>query len=214
MARKIAVVLKGYPRLSETFIAQELHGLEEAGHDLVLYSMRQPTDTKRHSIHGEIRAPVYYLPEYLSDDRPRVLKAWARLHFRAGYWRALPTFLRDLWHEPDRHRIRRIGQAMVLAAELDSGVNWLHAHFIHTPGSVTHYGSLLTGIGWSCSAHAKDIWTSTEVDLRRKLASADWVVTCTRIGHDRLRALAARPDKVHLSYHGLDLGRFGRFEKE
>ena len=29
--RTIAVLLKGYPRLSETFIAQELRGLEKAG---------------------------------------------------------------------------------------------------------------------------------------------------------------------------------------
>ena len=41
--RKIVVVLKGYPRLSETFIAQELRGLERAGFRLELFSMRRPT---------------------------------------------------------------------------------------------------------------------------------------------------------------------------
>jgi len=56
--RKIVVVLKGYPRLSETFIAQELLGLERAGFDLILFALRRPTDAKRHPVHDEIKAPV------------------------------------------------------------------------------------------------------------------------------------------------------------
>ena len=61
----IAVILKGYPRLSETFIAQELHALEARGVALALFSLRHPTDREAHPIHAEIRAPVTYLPEYL-----------------------------------------------------------------------------------------------------------------------------------------------------
>jgi glycosyltransferase involved in cell wall biosynthesis len=70
----------------------------------------------------------------------------------------------------------------------------------------------MTGIGWSCSAHAKDIWTTSDAELSRKLAAMAWAVTCTRAGFDHLRALASPPSKVHLSYHGLDLDRFGKFE--
>ncbi len=83
--RKIVVVLKGYPRLSETFIAQELLGLERAGFDLSLISMRFPTDTKRHPIHDEIRAPVHYLPEYLHHAPLRVLRALAQAWRRPGF---------------------------------------------------------------------------------------------------------------------------------
>jgi hypothetical protein len=61
----IAVILKGYPRLSETFIAQELRALEQAGLDLRLVSLRHPTDAQVHPVHREIRSPVRYLPEYL-----------------------------------------------------------------------------------------------------------------------------------------------------
>ena len=59
----ITVVLKGYPRLSETFIAQELLALERKGIDLHLISLRHPTDKTTHPIHDEIKAPVTYLPE-------------------------------------------------------------------------------------------------------------------------------------------------------
>ena len=66
--RKTVVVVKGYPRLSETFIAQELLGLERAGLDLVIVALRRPTDAKRHPVNREIKAPVFYLPEYLHEE--------------------------------------------------------------------------------------------------------------------------------------------------
>jgi glycosyltransferase involved in cell wall biosynthesis len=67
---------------------------------------------------------------------------------------------------------------------------------------------------WSCSAHAKDIWTQSRSSLIAGLASAKWTVTCSRHGYERLRALSPRPERVHLSYHGLDLDRFSIFEEE
>ena len=57
---QIAIVLKGYPRLSETFIAQEILALERAGLGLRLVSLRHPTDHARHPVHAEIEAPVNF----------------------------------------------------------------------------------------------------------------------------------------------------------
>jgi len=210
--RKIAVVLKGYPRLSETFIAQELLGLERAGHELVLVALRRPTDRKRHPVHDEIRAEVHYLPEYLHDEPWRVFRALLRTAPRAGFWRALGPFLRDLRRDRTRNRVRRFGQALVLVAEWPDDARWLHAHFIHTPASVTAYASLMAGVPWTCSAHAKDIWTSSDWELSEKLGRARWTVTCTRTGFEHLSGLAEEKSRVHLSYHGLDLDRFPVFE--
>ncbi len=208
MPNRIAIVLKGYPRLSETFIAQEILGLERAGFDLQLISMRHPTDVKRHPVHNEISAPVLYLPEYLHDEPLRVARAAVQSLFRPGFAAAFRIWLADLPGDFTRNRFRRFGQALVLASELPEGIAHLHAHFIHTPGDVTRYTSLLTGLTWTCSAHAKDIWTSKPENLRRKLGAARWVVTCTKNGWRHLRGLAPRPDSIHLSYHGLDLSRF------
>lgn len=209
---KIVIVLKGYPRLSETFIAQELLGLERAGHELYLVSMRHPTDKKRHPVHDEIKAPVRYLPEYLHDEPWRVIRSWWKARRLPHYKRLRKAFLTDLKLDPTRNRWRRFGQALVLAAEFPEDADWLHAHFIHTPGSVTLYASLILDTGWSCSAHAKDIWTSPDWDLRAKLGQARWVVTCTKAGFDKLQSLSPDPARVHLSYHGLDLSRFASFE--
>ncbi|MGO4354685.1 glycosyltransferase [Rhizobium sp. RAF36] len=209
--RKILVVLKGYPRLSETFIAQELLGLERAGFDLTLISMRRPTDKKRHPVHDEIKARVVYLPEYLHEEPLRVLKGLFASFSRKGFGALMKRFFADLPRDVSRNRFRRLGQALVLAREWPDNGQWLHAHFIHTPASVTEYASILTGVPWTVSAHAKDIWTSPDWELNEKLSSARWAVTCTRTGYEHMRTLTSRPDAVHLSYHGLDLARFGHF---
>lgn len=210
--KKILVVLKGYPRLSETFIAQELLGLERAGFDLTLISMRRPTDKKRHPIHDEIRAQVVYLPEYLYQEPLRVLKALFWGVAKPGFKPLWKRFLADLRRDFTPNRVRRFGQALVLAREWPDGGQWLHAHFIHTPASVTDYASIMTGIPWTCSAHAKDIWTSADWELSEKLQDARWTVTCTQSGYDHMRQLTDRKDRIHLSYHGLDLMRFGHFD--
>ena len=209
MADRLVVVLKGYPRLSETFIAQELLGLERRGMRLAIVALRRPADDgKRHPVHDEIAAPLHYLPEYLHHEPVRVLRAWRRMRRLAGYRPARRAFLADFSRDRTRNRVRRFGQALVLAAEMPQGASWLHAHFLHTPASVTAYASMLTGLSWTCSAHAKDIWTTPEWELREKLAASRWVVTCTRVGAERLRHLAPSPDRVQLSYHGIDLSRF------
>ncbi|MET0257792.1 MAG: colanic acid biosynthesis glycosyltransferase WcaL, partial [Methylobacterium sp.] len=139
------MVVKGYPRLSETFIAQEILALEQAGLPIEIWSLRRPTDGAVHELHRRIRASVHYLPEYLYQGPMRVLKGlgWAIRQpgfaaFRAQAWR-------DLRRDVSASRGRRIGQALVLARELDPAVRHLHAHFLHTPASVTRYAALLRG---------------------------------------------------------------------
>ena len=208
MGGPVAFVLKGYPRLSESFIAQEIKGLEDAGLDIRIISLRHPTDPAVHPVHDEIRAPVAYLPEYLRTEPGRVLRAWWAVRRRPGYRAARRLWLADLARDRSRNRVRRFGQALALVHELPAGTERLHAHFLHTPASVARYAAMIAGLPWSASAHAKDIWTTPEWELREKLADINWLVTCTAYGHAHLSALAADPSRVALVYHGLDLTRF------
>ena len=202
---RVAVVLKGWPRLSETFIAQEIAGLEARGVALEIWSLRRPTDKARHPVHDRVQAGVAYLPEYLKDDPRRVLAGWLKARRLPGYPAALAKFRADLRRDRSANRLRRWGQALVLAAELPQSIERLYAHFLHTPCSVTRYAAALRGLPWSVSAHAKDIWTSRAWDIAGKLADCDWLVTCTAMGLQRLKALAPKPERLQLVYHGLDL---------
>ncbi|MBM3555155.1 MAG: glycosyltransferase family 4 protein [Alphaproteobacteria bacterium] len=207
MAGRIAFVLKGYPRLSETFIAQEIAALEGRGFDLALVSLRHPTDRHTHPVHGRIKAAILYLPEYLYREPLRVLSAWLRVRRWPSYAAVRRLWLSDLARDPTPNRIRRFGQALVLANELDPAIVHFHAHFLHTPTSVARYAAQLTGKRFSISAHAKDIWTIPDWEKREKLADAAFAVTCTAHGAAHLAVLAP-PDRVALAYHGLDLAEF------
>ncbi len=218
-AKPVAFILKGYPRLSETFIAQEIEALERRGLDIRIVSLRHPTDRALHPVHRRISASVNYLPEYLYREPMRVWRAWKLVRRWPGYGAARALWLGDLWRDRSPNRIRRFGQALVLAAELADEVRHLHAHFLHTPASVTRYAAHLTARTWSCSAHAKDIWTTPAWEKREKLADLDWLVTCSGAAHDHLAALAPRNKEpnngrdnarstVELIYHGIDLGQF------
>ncbi len=208
----LAVVVKGWPRLSETFIAQELVALEEAGHRFDIWSLRFPTDTKTHPLHDRLNARVRYLPEYLWQEPGRVENARDNACHLPGYAKAYDIWRKDLRRDPTHNRIRRFGQACVLATELPAGTKGLYAHFLHTPASVARYAAIMRGLPWSFSAHAKDIWTSPEWELREKLdpahSGAQFGATCTAFGAQHLRDLSADPSRINLIYHGLDLGRF------
>lgn len=204
---RIAVVVKGYPRLSETFIAQEILALEERGIPLEIWSLRHPTERQVHPIHQCIGSTVRYLPEYLHREPLRVLRglAWAARQPRFGM--VLRFFWRDLRRDLTANRGRRLGQALVFARELSPEARHVHVHYLHTPASVVRYAAVLTGRSWSFSAHAKDIWTTPDWEKREKMAEARWGVTCTAQGAAHLQSLS-RPGQVSLVYHGLDLSRF------
>ncbi|MBI3707576.1 MAG: colanic acid biosynthesis glycosyltransferase WcaL, partial [Proteobacteria bacterium] len=103
----IAVVVKGWPRLSETFIAQELVALEQRGLALRLFSLRFPADRKVHPLARALAAPVTYLPEYLWREPARLWRGWRAARQLPGYPAARARWLADWRRDPTPNRGRR-----------------------------------------------------------------------------------------------------------
>src|SRR4051794_10110598 len=101
---RVAIVLKGYPRLSETFIAQEILGLKQLGLKLTLVSLRLPTDEREHPVHAEIAEVPNYLPEYLYTAPLRVFRAWRVARRLPHYAEARRQFLQDWRRDPTPNR--------------------------------------------------------------------------------------------------------------
>jgi len=207
------MILKGYPRISETFISNEILLLEEQGMSLHILSMRQPREAFSHNSVGRIRAGVDYLPETLLTSLPFLLPQ--NMLLAAKQPRCYATALRMAFRRFLRTRksatLKHLFQAGYLVNKLlpNSGITHFHAHFAHSPTSVAFFASLLSGIPFSFTAHAKDIYTTDPAQLREKMAHASFVVTCTEYNLRYLsQLLGAAAPAIFRIYHGIDLGLF------
>jgi glycosyltransferase involved in cell wall biosynthesis len=215
----LGIILKGYPRISETFISNEILHLEKLGFSIQLFSMRRPRESFSHESVKQIRVGVEYLPETLLAPLPRFLYHNLLLARKrpGAYARALKTALMRLLRMRKAATIKHLLQAGYLVHRLlpGRGVAHLHAHFAHSPTSVAMFASQMSGLPFSFTAHAKDIYSSDPRQLREKIEGARFVVTCTE--YNRRYLMELPPGKtvpIHLIYHGIDIDLFSYSKKE
>lgn len=230
--RSVAYVLKGYPRLSETFIASEIWRLEQLGVPLRLYVCKPADEPTHHPVVDRIAATPVYLPETTSLSAttfPRWLRAnlrpflpavgrVARRHplglvRAAGAAAAQAVRARKGWR-PRSVYGKELLVAVALADELDAAgdVGHLHAHFAHGTTTVTWLASTIVDRPFSFTGHAKDIYRVSLNPaglLARKLRAARFVLTCTSANVEHLNAVARgagvdRDVDIVLAYHGLN----------
>ena len=205
---RVAYVVKRYPRFSETFVVNEILAHEEAGHEMAIFALRPPSDTHFQQAISRVRAPVTYL-------RYAGIKAealWAELdrfsRTNGGGWELLGSRLQDATDCSGAE----VYQALQLAREVRAQrIDHLHAHFATTAAAVTRLAARLTGIPYTLTAHAKDIYHEQveREDLGRKLADAATVVTVSDYNLDHLRhTYPASAAHIRRIYNGLDLDSF------
>lgn len=212
--RTIGYLLKRYPRLSETFILNEIRALERLGVTLHIFSLLQPEPAPRHPTLKEVQAHVTYLPEHLVQKIAAVAAAHTAM-VRAHPWRYLRTIAVTLWWSRRVWRLFSVWKQFLRAGFIAdqcrrAGIEHLHAHFANTPAAVAQLASVMSGIPYSFTTHAKDLYLTRKKVLRKRIGSATFVATCTRYNVDYLRTLLPENEqhKVHLIYHGIDFLAF------
>ena len=210
----LGYILKGYPRISETFISNEILLLERLGFTIRLFPMRKGREDFCHESVKQIKARVDYLPTELLIELPRLIgpNILCAVKQPKRYRHALATAARRYRRTGKQATFKHLFQAGYLTERFlsrDPSVCHLHGHFAHSPTSVTMFSSLLSGLTFSFTAHAKDIYTSNPDQLREKLDQAVFVATCTRQNKQFLDELKGdNGAKIHCIYHGIDLNLF------
>jgi len=210
----LGYILKGYPRISETFISNEILLLEAMGFKLRLFPMRLPRENFSHKSVKNIKARVDYLPTELFLDFSRLIRPNIFLAVKrpAAYLKTIEYAAESLQKKGQAATLKHLLQAGYLTNNLllkDSTVVHLHGHFAHSPTSVTLFASLLSGIPFSFTAHAKDIYTSAREKLRKKIDHARFVTTCTAHNEEYLKNIAAGgTTPIFRIYHGIDVNLF------
>jgi glycosyltransferase involved in cell wall biosynthesis len=226
----VGYVLMGFPRVSETFIASELHRVEQAGIRIRLFVLKPVEPREReltHPVVDAIAARPEYLPDTASLTAP--LQRWRPAHVAPfapatrrvlrrrprGLARAVAIALgqalrdrRTRFSGPRKIYLKELLQAIALADRVLSApeVRHLHAHFAHGTTTVTWLAATIAGLPFSFTGHARDIYApqlNPHGWLRRKLLAASFAVTCTSANVAHLRRIAPEA-RVHLVYHGLN----------
>jgi glycosyltransferase involved in cell wall biosynthesis len=206
---RIAYVIKCFPRLSETFILHEVLELERQGLSLRIFSLLQPTGKINQAVQ-DVQARITYIPRGFPVGAIHLLAA-AGKRLLTSPRRFLCTVITSLvrYHHPATPR--HLFLAAYLANRLErEGITHIHAHYANTPTTIAEMAHSFTGIPYSFTAHAKDIYLSRTASLVYKMRHARFVVTCTAYNQCYLTTLLdpSATVPIHCIHHGLNLRAF------
>lgn len=206
MTKEILYLIGVFPRRSETFIFREVEVMRRITPIRVVTFSKNTLDafddpgrildtveSPDRTIHRE--ALKYFLRRPLRSVR--CIAGWFLLpHRNTGKrWKAIKKSAYALWlldlieKKPTQH---------------------IHVHFLGWVSEVALVVSRITGIPWSASAHANDIYVYRNA-LKNKLSEASFVSTCTAYNRQTLLTYNDLAHKIHLDYHGIPTGIFNDF---
>ncbi len=208
---RVGYVLKKFPRLSETFVLNEILELERQGVDVTVLSLLRPDDGRFHEKLARLRGSVVYLPQRSGADLRAQLAAQAETLRTRG--QRLADELADLLVDTDQEPWSVLRWGVELAGVVRArGLDRLHAHFATIATRVARVAHLLTDVPYSFTSHAKDIYRSTvrPTAYARLVADSDFAVTvCDANRRYIVEHLAgAHADKVRRLYNGIELAEY------
>jgi glycosyltransferase involved in cell wall biosynthesis len=218
----VGYIVRSYPRLSQTFILNEILALEQLGQRIHIFAITDPQEPVTQPRVGAVRAAVQYLDG--AQRRRRAAILWEHLLVaRPHPGRYLATQFYVLRHKDwdtgytASSRLTCFLQAVYLArllrgaaARPTSRIGHLHAHFAHDPALIALLVHRLTGISYSFTAHARDLYQIPVTALAERVAEARAVITCCGANLHYLQAAVPgiAPGKIRLIPHGADLREF------
>jgi glycosyltransferase involved in cell wall biosynthesis len=200
----LAVVVNGFPRLSETFVLHELLDLERRGLRLHLIALRYPDEVVQHAALGDLAARVEYLPDLTLSERKLAIRVAHIALFMRSRSRYL-SGLAEVITAPDYER-PLLKHAVILAHRLlRLGAPPVYVHFAHKPATIGRFAALLAGVPYALSAHAKDVWLTPPGELAAKVRGAETVLACTEEARAYLAQLGGGTVPVRLARHGVEI---------
>lgn len=218
---QIGYIVRSYPRLSQTFILNEILALEQLGRRIHIFALTDPQEPVVQPRVAAVRAPVQYLDAALRRRRAAILGEHIQVA-RAHPQRYLATLYYVLRHRDwdagysagSRYNcfLHAVHLARLLRraqARPEHRIAHLHAHFAHDPALIALLVHRLIGISYSFTAHARDLYQIPVAALVERSARASAVITCCGANLRYLQEVApAAQEKARLIPHGADLREF------
>lgn len=205
--KSIVYILHKFPNLTETFILNEIQGLKKDGILIKVFSVKKGNYLSEHSIDIEgiiinyfyghltlvnIKSHFYLIALYFG----KYFRILSEIIFNSDF--SISKVLSNL-------KAFSIAGSFLYRLRRDN-TSLIHGHFIGFPTSIAMYMSQLSGLPFSCTAHANDIYKGDKLDILNKIAKAKMVVTCTlanKIYLSNLCPINLKSKVVHI-YHGIN----------
>lgn len=162
---KVAYVTSMFPCWSETFILNEMVDHRRAGIELAVYSLKRSSETM---VHDEALPflPETVYPRSLFDPRLWFLHASLAIGRPVAYFRILGALLALRGSDP-RVKLKALAVFLLspvfVRASVAGRVDHVHAHFATYPALLAWIIGRFTGIGYTVTAHAHDIYVNQDL---------------------------------------------------
>jgi colanic acid/amylovoran biosynthesis glycosyltransferase len=212
--RHVLYIIGAFPRLSETFVLNEVIWLQNHGLDILPVSLCKRKDVLNEPLGKRGQAmldiTVYVMDHFRQSIIPAALRAVKQSPKRLA--RAIRTNL-----EMPNHGSSRIGRLAfaLLCADMAArnNITHIHGHWDY-PSDVALLTSELAGLPFSLTAHAHDIFETGDA-LPYKVKKAKFIITCNEYNRQYLadHLGVEYQSKIHRVYHGLEPAIFGPLAK-
>lgn len=208
---RVGYIVKMFPRLSETFILNEILELERQGVEVVIFSLKKPNEGQFHPQLAHLRARVWYLDDFDLKKWPVwIAPEWP---FLEAHQSGLFKLLAEALAAGHAIEIDQLWQAAWVAARAHAlGITHLHAHFASLPSTLAYFAHRVSDIPFTYTAHAKDIYvyTANEHHLQEKLREAACTITVTHFNRRYLETTypGASVGRLRVIHNGIDLDLF------
>jgi glycosyltransferase involved in cell wall biosynthesis len=207
---RVAYVMSRFPKVSETFIANEIVAVERAGVDVEIHPLIRERAQIVQPAAGALVGRTRYVRPFSASVGAALLYFLVRRP--TAVVGAVSALVRDTWRRPAT-LLRSLALFPVIVAHAramrDEGVEHVHCHFATYPAFAGFAIRRLTGIPYSFTAHAHDIQLEAAM-LPRKVAEAAFVVAISRENRRRIVEVCgpAAAAKVRVIHCGVDTVRF------
>jgi colanic acid/amylovoran biosynthesis glycosyltransferase len=205
MGVKSAYIMSRFPHLPETFILREMTELVKTGRDIALYPLIFQSDPV---VHPEAEAWIrqaHILP-YFSWQ---ILKANLQMFMKqpGNYVRVVFQIIRENLSNPNflLRGLLLYPKIVTFASQMQSeGIGHVHAHYASHPALAAWVIHRLTGIPYSFTVHAHDIYARTSM-LATKLHPAAFIIAISEFNRQYIASLAGDwvSSKTHVIHCGI-----------
>lgn len=214
---KVAFIFSKFPCYDETFILREMNEIKKQGLEFLIFSLKKPKDKIMHEEAKDLAKGSIYVP-FISL---KVLSAqlYFLLFHPVKYLKALFYVIRIHIKSPNFFikTLALFPKSVYMAKMMKKmKVSQVHGQWATHPATSAMIISRLSGIPFSLTGHAHDIYQDT-AGLREKIKDAKFVTTCTNDNKNYLLRLLGQPpfslsaqfkEKIIVNYHGIDLEKF------